>query len=104
MSSPSNSITKVDPDSQHDRRLRRALVRRRGAGTLRGKCAAHSIDHAAKLGDDATADQLHNAAFMGDDCRVEDGFAAAFQRGQRTRLVGTHKARIANHVSGEDCR
>jgi hypothetical protein len=84
--------------------LGRALIRRRGTGALHRKCAVHGIDHAAELGDDAVADQLHNAAVMGGDCRVEDGFPVPLQSSQRAGLVGSHQPRIADYVGGKDCR
>jgi hypothetical protein len=71
---------------------------------LHRKCTIHGIDHAAELGNNPVADQLHNAAAMGDDCRVENGFPMPFQSGQRACLVGCHQARIADYVGGEDCR
>ena len=64
----------------------------------------HGIDHAAELGDDAIADQLHDAAVVGGDGWVEDGLSVPLQSSQRARLVGSHQARIADYIGREDCR
>ena len=88
-----NDIAKIDTDAQHDDRLRRALIRRRGARPLHRKRAVYRIDHAAKLDDGAIADQLHNTQVaMGGDGWVEDRFSVPLQSSQRARLVGSHQA------------
>src|ERR1700736_4452283 len=86
-----NDIAKIDTDSQHDDRLRRALIRRRGAGALHRKRTIYSIDHAAELDDGAIADQLHDAAVVGGDRWVEDGLSVPLQSSQRARLIGRHQ-------------
>ena len=85
-------------------RLARGCVRHRGAGALHRKGTVYGIDHAAELDDGAIADQLHDAAVVGGDGWVEDGLSVPLQSGQRARLVGSHQARIADHIGREDCR
>ena len=82
----------------------RAVASGNAAGALHRKCAVYGIDHAAELDDGAIADQLHDAAVVGDDGWVEDGLSVPLQSGQRARLVGSHQARIADHIGREDCR
>ena len=84
--------------------MRRAFIRRHGAGALHRKRAFYSIDHAAELDDGAIADQLHDATVVVGNCGVEDGFPVPFESGQRARLVSCHQARITHYVCGKDCR
>ena len=66
--------------------------------------AIDGVDDAAEFGKCAIADQLDDPAVVSGDGRIENNFAVPLQSRQGAGLVGSHQARIADHVGGEDCR
>src|SRR5215475_5206768 len=61
----------------------------------------HSLDHAGELGDHGIAPGIYDPPVMAlhQSC---NGSAVSAQRPQRSRLICSHEARIAVHISAQD--
>ena len=66
--------------------------------------AAHGVDHAAKLDEDAVAGALDDAAMMGGDGGIDQVAAQTPEPRQRTVLVGAGEPAVADHVGDQDRR
>jgi hypothetical protein len=81
---------------------------RRDAGVLFGDRllhldrAAHRIDDAGKLHQQAVAGGFHDAAVMLGDLRIEELAAQRLEAFERAFLVRPHQPRIPRHIGGED--
>ena len=64
--------------------------------------AAHGIDHARELQQQAVARGLDDAPSVAGDCRVDHLLAKGFQRRQRAALVAAHQPRVARDVGRDD--
>ena len=64
--------------------------------------AAHSIDHARELQQQAVAGGLDDAAAVAGDRRVDDLLPKGFQRRQRAALVAAHQPRVARDIGRHD--
>ena len=64
--------------------------------------AAHGIDHARELQQQAVARGLDDAPSMAGDCWVDHLLPKGFQRRQRAALVPAHQPRVARDVSRHD--
>jgi len=65
--------------------------------------ALDGLDDTGKLGQKTIAHQLHDAATAPRDFRLHQFLAQRFQPLQGPGFVGTHEARVADHVGGQDC-
>jgi hypothetical protein len=64
--------------------------------------AAHGIDNARKLHQQAVAGGLDDAAMMLGDLRIEEFAAQRLEAFERAFLVRPHQPRIPRHIGGED--
>ena len=64
--------------------------------------AAHRIDDAGELDQQAVAGGLDDAAVVLGDLRVDQLAAERFEPFERAFLVRPHQPRIARHIGGED--
>jgi hypothetical protein len=65
--------------------------------------AAHCIDDAGKLDQQAVTGGLDDAAAMLGDFRIEELTAQRIQAFEGAFLVRPHQPRIPRHISGQDC-
>ena len=63
---------------------------------------AHRVDHAGKFRQHAIAGGLDDAAVMLADLRIDQFDEMRLDALVRAFLIGTHQARIAHHIGGED--
>jgi hypothetical protein len=97
-----NNVALVNADAELDAVVqRRRCIALRHASLHLGR-AAQGIDHACKFSQHAVAGVLYDAAAMLLDFRANqitemrlEAFVGAF-------FIGTHQARIARHIGGED--
>jgi hypothetical protein len=61
------------------------------------------VDGAAELHQYAVAHQLDNPARMGSDRRIDEAAPQCLQALQCADFVDPHEARVAHHISGQDC-
>ncbi len=95
-------IAEIDADAQFDAALRRDARIPLGHRLLHRDRAAHRIDDAGKLDQQAVAGGLDDAAPVLGDLRIEQLAAQRFQAFERAFLVRPHQPRIPRHIGGED--
>src|SRR5581483_10193970 len=66
--------------------------------------AAYRVQDTREFHQRAVAHELDDAAGMGGDSRIDQFTPCGIQAGQRTSLINTYKAGIADDVGGQDCR
>ena len=66
--------------------------------------AAHSIDHAAELDEDAVAGALHHSPVMHGDGRINQVAPERPQPRQSAIFIGAGEPAEANHISCQYCR
>ena len=62
----------------------------------------HRVDDARKLGKQAVAHELDDAPLVRVDARVDDLISVGLQARERSLLIGTHEAAVANNVSDQN--
>ena len=83
-------IAEIDPDAQFDAALRRDTGVPLGHHLLHRDRAAHRIDDAGKLHQQAVAGGLDDAAMVLGDLRIEKLMAQRFEAFERAFLVRPH--------------
>ena len=64
--------------------------------------AAHRIDDAGELDQQAVAGRLDDAAAMLGDLRIDQLGAQRLEAAERALLVGSHQPRVADDIGGKD--
>jgi hypothetical protein len=97
-----NHVAEVDADAESDTLVlgRFGIAFRHAALDLHG--AAHGINDARKLCQEAVAGILYDTASVLLDLRLYQLPEMGLQALVRPLLVGPHQARIARHIGGED--
>ena len=101
-SSPSATTAQVDADAEEYALVGRHLGIPMRYAALDGDCAAHRVDHARELDQDAVAAGLDDAPLMVKDCRIDQLCPQYPQPTARALLVAARQPRIAGHVGGEN--
>jgi len=95
-------IPQVDADAEYEPLVFIGCRLSLGHAVLPGHRAGDSIHHAGELDQQAVADELDDPAMMLGDERLQALLAQLGQMPKRPRLIRTHKAGIADYVSGKD--
>jgi len=95
-------IAEINPDAQFDAAVRRDTRIPLGHRLLHRDRAAHRIDDAGKLHQEAVAGGLNDAALVLGDLRIEKLAAQRFEAFKRALLVRSHQPRIPRHIGGKD--
>ena len=97
-----DDVAQVDADAEFDARLvGRAAVAVGHAG-LDGDGAAHRLDGAGEIDQQAVAGALDDAAAVGGDMRLDQLAEMALQALQRAFLVAAHQPAVAGDVGRQD--
>jgi hypothetical protein len=97
-----DDVAEVDPDAELDAPGGRDIGVAFGHAVLDFDRAAHRVDDAAKLHQQAVAGGLDDAAMVLGDLRVAQLAPDRLQRGERAFLVRPHQPRPAGDIGGED--
>ena len=95
-------VAEIDADAQFDAAVRRDTGVPLGHRLLHRDRAAHRIDDAGKLHQQAVAGGLDDAAPVLGDFRIEKLTAQRLEAFERAFLVRPHQPRIASHIGGKD--
>ena len=95
-------VAEIDADAQFDAAVRRDAGVPLGHRLLHLDRAAHRIDDAGKLHQQAVAGGLDDAAPVLGDLRIEELAAQRLEAFERALLVRPHQPRIPRHIGGED--
>ena len=95
-------VAEIDPDAKAQAPLLGEVQIAVGHRALNFAGAAHRVDHAGKLRQHAVAGGLDDAAVTLADLRIQQFDEMRLEALVRALLVGTHQARIAHHIGGED--
>jgi hypothetical protein len=95
-------VAEIDADAQFDAVGRRDAAVALGHRLLHRDRAAHRIDDAGELDQQAVAGGLDDAALVLGDLRIEELAAQRLEAFKRAFLVQPHQPRIARDISGED--
>ena len=97
-----DDVAQVDADAELDARLvGRAAVAVGHAG-LDGDGAAHRLDGAGEIDQQAVAGALDDAAAVGGDMRLDQLAEVALQALQRAFLVAAHQPAVAGDIGRQD--
>ena len=97
-----DDVAEVDADTEGNAPVLSYLSGAVGHRRLHLDRAAHGIDHARELQQQAVARGLDDATAVAGDCRIHDFLTKGFQRCQCAALVPSHQPRVARDVGGHD--
>jgi len=95
-------IAEIDADAQLDAAVRPDSGIALGHRLLHRDRAAHRVDDAGELDQQAVAGRLDDPAVVLGDLRIEELSAQRFEAFERAFLVRSHQTRIPRHIGGED--
>jgi hypothetical protein len=99
-----DDVADVDANPVLDALLRWQAGVALGHAELDFDCAAHGVDHATELDEDAVAGALDDAASMNRDRRVDEVAAKRAQPRKNQFLTDACEPAVADNVGGEDRR
>ena len=99
-----DDIAEMDADAELDAAICRQAGVALDHAVLHFDRAAHRVDHAAELDEDAVAGALDDAAVVGRDGRVDESLRSALQPRQRAILVRAGEPAIADDIGDQDRR
>jgi hypothetical protein len=92
-----DDVAKIDPDPEHDRRTRLAVVVCRHRA-LNFDSTADRVHNTAEFGKRAVSGQLHYTTVVRDHGRVEHSFPVQFERRKRACFIRLHQARVVDRI------
>ena len=97
-----DDVAQMNADAEFDAALRRQAGVALDHAVLHLDGAAHGVDHAAELDENAVPGALDDAPVMQSDGRVDEVAAQRPQPRQGAILVRARQPAVADHVGGQD--
>jgi hypothetical protein len=99
-----DDVAEIDPDAEFDTAVGRHIGVSLGHPALDFGGAAHRVDDALKLGQQAVAGGLDDAPAMLGDRGIDELAPMRLQPGERLLLVGSHKPAVAGDIGRQNGR
>jgi hypothetical protein len=99
-----DDIAEIDADAEFDTPVGWDAGVAHGHLALKLNGAAHRIDDAGELGQQAVAGGRDDVSTVLVDLGIDEFAAMCLQPGERALLVGSHQPAVAGHIGGQDGR